>query len=205
MKKVLLMIALPVCLVMGQDQPELPGWGVYVGYGMMGATGDDFGSDSTTTTGGIGFGVSKGVWLGGMPLQVGVGLHPRGWKWESESDGFTRSQDWKLQYVDLWAQMPYPLGPVFLSAGVNVGMFVGGTAEAILKGSFYGYDFDESETTDIASEAFGLDYGLNFGVAYPIGDTGAQVGVLYVLGLAELGDDMEGTFNGLFFNAGYSF
>ena len=31
MKKVLLTIALPVCLVMGQDQPELPGWGVYGG------------------------------------------------------------------------------------------------------------------------------------------------------------------------------
>ena len=202
MKKVLLMMALLVCFVMGQDQPELPGWGVYVGYGQMGATGDDFGSDSTTTTGGPGFGVSKGVWLGGMPLQVGVGLHPRGWKWESESDGFTRSQDWKLQYLDLWAQMPYPLGPVFLAAGVNVGMFVGGTSEEGLE--FLGESID-TEESKLDSDAFGLDYGLNFGVAYPIGDTGAQVGVLYVLGLAGLGEDMEGTFNGLFFNAGYSF
>jgi len=38
MKKLFMIIALPVCLVVGQDQPELPGWGVYVGYGMMGAT-----------------------------------------------------------------------------------------------------------------------------------------------------------------------
>ena len=124
MKKVLLMMALLVCLVMGQDQPELPGWGVYVGYGQMGATGDDFGSGSTMTTGGLGFGVSKGVWLEGIPLQVGVGLHPRGWKKEIEDGDFKSTQDSKLQYLDLWAQMPYPLGPVFLAAGVNVGMFV---------------------------------------------------------------------------------
>jgi len=199
MKKVLLMIALPICLVMGQDQPELPGWGVYVGYGMMGATGDDFGSDSTTTTGGIGFGVSKGVWLGGMPLQVGVGLHPRGFKKEIEEGDFKSTQDWKLQYLDLWAQMPYPLGPVFLAAGVNVGMFVGGTAEVGLE--FLGESISEESKLD--SDAFGLDYGLNFGVAYPIGDTGAQVGVLYVLGLEE--SNVGAKFNGLFFNAGYSF
>ena len=203
MKKILLMMTLPVCLVMGQDQPELPGWGVYVGYGQMGATGDDFGSDSTTTTGGPGFGVSKGVWLGGMPLQVGVGLHPRGWKWESESDGFTSHQDWKLQYLDLWAQMPYPLGPVFLGVGVNVGMYLSGTAEVGMKGEILGYELDESFTEDLDSDAFGLDYGLNLGVAYPIGDTGAQVGVLYVLGLAE--QTVGAKFNGLFFNAGYSF
>ena len=199
MKKILLMMALPVCLVMGQDQPELPGWGVYVGYGQMGATGDDFGSDSTTTTGGPGFGVSKGVWLGGMPLQVGVGLHPRGFKKEIEEGDFKSTQDWKLQYLDLWAQMPYPLGPVFLAAGVNVGMFVGGTAEVGLE--FLGESISEESKLD--SDAFGLDYGLNFGVAYPIGDTGAQVGVLYVLGLEE--SNVGAKFNGLFFNAGYSF
>ena len=202
MKKVLLMMALLVCLVMGQDQPELPGWGVYVGYGQMGATGDDFGSDSTRTTGGPGFGVSKGVWLGGMPLQVGVGLHPRGWKKEIEEGDFKSTQDCKLQYLDLWAQMPYPLGPVFLAAGVNVGMFVGGTFEKGLE--FLGESID-TEESKLDSDAFGLDYGLNFGVAYPIGDTRAQVGVLYVLGLAKLGEDTKGTFNGLFFNAGYSF
>ena len=203
MKKVLLMITLPVCLVMGQDQPELPGWGVYVGYGMMGATGDDFDPDSMTTLNAPGFGVSKGVWLGGMPLQVGVGLHPRGWKMEADFGDLTMSDTWNLQYLDLWAQMPYPLGPVFLGVGVNVGMYVGGTVETELKGSFLGEDFNESESYDLESDAMGLDYGLNLGVAYPIGDTGAQVGVLYVLGLVE--SNAGATFNGLFFNAGYSF
>ena len=40
MKKVLLTMMLPFCLLIGQDQPELPGWGVYVGYAMVGASGD---------------------------------------------------------------------------------------------------------------------------------------------------------------------
>ena len=99
--------------------------------------------------------------------------------------------------------MPYPLGPVFLGVGVNVGMYVGGTVKSEIKGSFLGLDFNDSSTEDLADDAFGLDYGLNLGVAYPIGDTGVQVGVLYVQGLVE--SNAGATFNGLFFNAGYSF
>ena len=83
MKKVLLTLALPVCLVMGQDQPELPGWGVYVGYGMMGASVDEDAGDLETISA-PGFGVSKGLMLGGLPLQVGLGIHPRGYKSEFE-------------------------------------------------------------------------------------------------------------------------
>jgi hypothetical protein len=122
---------------------------------------------------------------------------------EADFGDLTMSDTWNLQYLDLWAQMPYPLGPVFLGVGVNVGMYVGGTVETELKGSFLGEDFNESESYDLESDAMGLDYGLNLGVAYPIGDTGAQVGVLYVLGLVE--SNAGATFNGLFFNAGYSF
>ena len=64
-----------------------------------------------------------------------------------------------------------------------------------------GYEF--SEEADLESDALGLDFGANLGVYYPIGDTGAQVGVLYVQGLVE--SNAGATFNGLFFNAGYSF
>ena len=201
MKKLFMIIALPVCLVVGQDQPELPGWGVYVGYGMMGATGDDFDPDSMTTLNAPGFGVSKGVWLGGLPLQVGVGLHPRGFKMESEFGDLTSSNTWNLQYLDVWAQMPYPVGPVFLAVGLHVGSFIGGKVKSELSGEFYGFDMSESSELELKGDALGLDYGLNVGVAYPMGK--AQVGVLAVLGLSE--SDIGATFNGLFFNAGYSF
>ena len=56
MKKVLLTIALPLCLVMGQDQPELPGWGVYGGVVMANASGDSL--DGAEAVNLPGFGIS---------------------------------------------------------------------------------------------------------------------------------------------------
>ena len=82
MKKVLLTIALPVCLVMGQDQPELPGWGVYGGVVIANASGDSLeGAEAVNLPG---FGISKGVMLGGLPMQVGVGIHGRGYHMYSD-------------------------------------------------------------------------------------------------------------------------
>ncbi len=193
MKKVLLTLALPVCLVMGQDQPELPGWGVYGGVVIANASGDSLeGAEAVNLPG---FGISKGVMLGGLPMQVGVGIHGRGY--HMDSDGM--HVELKANYLDLWAQVPYPVGPVFLGLGFNVGSFIGGTQK--VEAEFYGLEI--SEEADLESDALGLDFGLNLGVAYPIGDTGAQVGALYVLGLAEPADGIK--FNGLFLNAGYSF
>ena len=193
MKKVLLTLVLPVCLVMGQDQPELPGWGVYGGVVIANASGDSLeGAEAVNLPG---FGISKGVMLGGLPMQVGVGIHGRGY--HMDSDGM--HVELKANYLDLWAQVPYPVGPVFLGLGFNVGSFIGGTQK--VEAEFYGLEI--SEEADLESDALGLDFGLNLGVAYPIGDTGAQVGALYVLGLAEPADGIK--FNGLFLNAGYSF
>ena len=193
MKKVLLTLTLPVCLIMGQDQPELPGWGVYGGVVIANASGDSLeGAEAVNLPG---FGISKGVMLGGLPMQVGVGIHGRGY--HMDSDGM--HVELKANYLDLWAQVPYPVGPVFLGLGFNVGSFIGGTQK--VEAEFYGLEI--SEEADLESDALGLDFGLNLGVAYPIGDTGAQVGALYVLGLAEPADGIK--FNGLFLNAGYSF
>ena len=193
MKKVLLTLALPACLVMGQDQPELPGWGVYGGVVIANASGDSLeGAEAVNLPG---FGISKGVMLGGLPMQVGVGIHGRGY--HMDSDGM--HVELKANYLDLWAQVPYPVGPVFLGLGFNVGSFIGGTQK--VEAEFYGLEI--SEEADLEDDALGLDFGLNLGVAYPIGDTGAQVGALYVLGLAEPADGIK--FNGLFLNAGYSF
>jgi len=193
MKKVLLTLALSVCFVMGQDQPELPGWGIYGGVIMANASGDSL--DGTEAVNLPGFGISKGVMLGGLPMQVGVGIHGRGY--HMDSDGM--HAELKANYLDLWAQVPYPLGPVFLGFGFNVGSFISGTQK--VEAEFYGLEI--SEEADLESDALGLDFGLNLGVAYPIGDTGAQVGALYVLGLAEPTDGIK--FNGIFLNAGYNF
>ena len=191
MKKSIIMLLLPISLIMGQeDMPELPGWGVYVGYGLMSASGDSL-PDDVTTVGLPGFGVSKGLMVGPLPMQAGIGLHGRGYKIESEG----ATGEMTANYLDVWANVPYPVGPAFLALGINVGTFLGGKTKT--EGAGF------SLTTDLEDDALGLDFGLNVGLGMPIGDTGAQVGVLYLLGLAEPTDGL--TFNGIFFNAGYSF
>ena len=193
MKRVLLTLTLPICLLMGQNQPELPGWGVYGGVVMASASGDSLdGVDAVSLPG---FGVSKGVMLGGLPLQVGVGIHGRGYSMGEEG----MSIELKANYLDVWAQVPYPVGPVFLGLGLSAGAFVGGKSK--LEADFFGEELVIEE--DLDSDALGLDIGLNLGVSYPIGDTGAQVGAMYYLGVAEPTEGMK--FNGIFLNAGYSF
>ena len=195
MKKLLVINVLCVCLLMGQDQPQIPGWGVYIGYGLMGATGDNFDSDLMTTSNALGFGISKGVWLGKLPLQVGIGVHPRGYK---KDNGDETSKILNLNFLDLWAQMPYPIGPMFLGFGLNIGSFINGQSKTEFDNEIG--TFNLNVKTKLKSDAYGLDYGFNFGISYPIGKT--QVGVLYMQGLTEHENGEK--FNGLFFNAGYS-
>ena len=67
----------------------------------------------------------------------------------------------KANYLDLWAQVPYPVGPLFLGLGVNFGAFIGGTQK--VEAEFYGLEI--SEEADLESDALGADVGLNFGVS----------------------------------------
>ena len=187
MKKVFLMITIPVCLLMGQDQPQLPGWGVYVGGGSFSASIDDFDSDSVkSNTLFPSVGISKGVMAGGFPLLVGVGYHQRGYA----ADLFGAEMKVSYNTLDVWAMMPYPMGPATLNAGVMVGTFLDGKVEWL----GIEEDFEDEDLPD------GLDYGVMLGVGYPVGPLNLNVG--YALGLA---DHDGGSFNGLFFNAGYAF
>ena len=188
MKKVFLIIALPVCLVIGQEQPELPGWGVYVGAGMVGASGDSL-SGTTSTLTVPSFGISKGVMLGGMPLFVGLGVHPRGFK--NEDEGL----EWEVNanFLDVWAVLPYPVGPAFLQVGFLAGVDVGGTQKVAI--DFYGMTISDEGDTEL-----GLDYGLLAGLGVPLGPV--NLNLFYVQGMA----DHDGiTFNGMGANLGYSF
>ena len=176
-------------LAQEETQPELPGWGIYGGLGLMSAYGDDA-PDNPEFNMLPGGGVSGFVMAGPIPMQVGIGIHGRGVK----ADVMGTEMSISANYLDLWAQIPYPVGPAFLGAGFQVGTFLSGKQE-------YG-----SMEEDLEKDDYALDYGLNFSLGYPIGDTGAQVGVLYLLGLApQGGDDVDMKWNGFFLNAGYSF
>ena len=137
-------------------------------------------------------GIYKGVMLGSFPVNVGVGFGNRGWSIKYNSIESTVIH----HYLDLMVGVGYPMGPVNLT-----GLF--------LLGSSMGSGKIESDgtETDYPDEDFGenTDYGLMFGLNYPINDNiGLDVG--YYLGLAEVGPSGgEVKHNGIAFSLGYRF
>ena len=196
MNKKFITVMLPLCLLFGQsDQPELPGWGVYIGGGMVSAGGDSVDFEGVTVKSLTAFpniGITKGVSLGGFPMIVGIGMHKRGYSMEIDFFGEAFTSDVNMNYLDIWASVPYPVGPVTLNAGFLVGSFLSGTM-TILE-----IDVDMVEGPDA------LDYGLLLGVGYPlpIMDNALGLHVGYYLGLAD-NDGVK--FNGLYMNMGYNF
>ena len=193
--KYILSIILALATFLSAQEPELPGWGVYVGAGLGSATfEDDMGAD-------IGFepalpfiGVNKGVMLG-LPLIVNVGFGKRSYNMEMNLLGETVTSSASLDYLDIAAFMPYPLGPGFAQLGALYGTPLGGKATMELGGS--------EESDDIESDDMDPDFGLVLAYAYPINEQ-ISVNAGYYLGLAEQSDGGP-KFNGLFVLLGYTF
>ena len=100
-----------------------------------------------------------------------------------------------MDYLDIGAQMPFPLGPGFAQIGALFGTPLGGKVTV---------DMDGNEATeDIDSGDLDPDYGLMFSYSYPISE---QLSVTpgYYLGLAEQSDGGP-KFNGIFLLLGYTF
>ena len=133
------------------------------------------------------------MFLGGVPLIVGAGYHPRGYTYEFDN-AFTGSKtevETQVNMLDVWASVPYPIGDrAILQAGFLLGTCLGGTQKT---------DDEEEDIDDIEGE---LDYGIMLGGGFAITEQiGVNVG--YYIGLAEFDEMMK--FNGLIFNLGYNF
>ena len=193
--KYTLAIVLALGTLLSAQEPELPGWGIYVGAGMGSAAfEDDMGAD-------IGFepalpfiGVNKGVMLG-LPMVVNVGFGKRSYNMEMDLFGETVTTTTSLDYLDVAAFMPYPLGPGFAQLGALYGTPLGGkfTSES------GGMELSE----DVESDDLDPDFGLILAYAYPINEQ-ISVNAGYYLGLAEQSDGGP-KFNGLFVLLGYKF
>ena len=178
------------------QEPQLPGWGIYVGGAFGGATSVDDLPDGHSIESRLivpNIGVSKGMFLGGVPLIVGAGYHPRGYTYEFDNP-FTGSKtevETQVNMLDVWATVPYPIGDrAILQAGFLLGTCLGGTQKT---------DDEEEDIDDIEGE---LDYGIMLGGGFAITEQiGVNVG--YYFGLAEFDEMMK--FNGLIFNLGYNF
>ena len=178
------------------QEPQLPGWGIYVGGAFGGATSVDdlpygFSFESRLIAPNIG--VSKGMFLGGIPLIVGAGYHPRGFTYRNTlNDGSIEGEvENTYDMFDLWATVPYPIGDrAIIQAGFLLGTCLGGTLNN---------EGEEEDIDDIEGE---LDYGIMLGGGFAITEQiGVNVG--YYFGLAEFDEMMK--FNGLIFNLGYNF
>ena len=178
------------------QEPQLPGWGIYVGGAFGSATSVDDLPDGHSIESRLiapNIGVSKGMFLGGVPLIVGACYHPRGYTYEFDNP-FTGSKtevETQVNMLDVWASVPYPIGDrAILQAGFLLGTCLGGTQKT---------DDEEEDIDDIEGE---LDYGIMLGGGFAITEQiGVNVG--YYIGLAEFDEMMK--FNGLIFNLGYNF
>jgi len=205
--KIILTILVSMTTVMfAQDQPELPGWGVYVGGGSMGVVADDM--EGVTWGRIIGvpvLGISRGLMAGPVPLSVGAGLGKRGFTQEmpnydfmtGEEDGTVKAEN-QYTTLDIWATVPYPVGPAFIQAGFIMGLSLSGTSTS----DFLGTEIELELEGDMLPDP---DLGLMIALAYPINDNiGINVG--YAHGLTNHGDEsMSMNFNGIFGLVGYNF
>ena len=186
------------------QEPQLPGWGVYLGGAFGGATSIDELPDNHSFESRLivpNIGISKGIFLGGIPLIAGVGIHPRGYTYELVHPlrGDDVSSETQINMIDVWAVVPYPIGDrAILQAGFLFGTCLGGTTES-LDFTASGVTKSENDIEDIEGE---FDYGIMLGGGFAITEkVGVNVG--YYIGLAEFDDMVK--FNGLIFNLGYYF
>ena len=186
------------------QEPQLPGWGIYVGGAFGGGTSVDDLPDGHSLESRLiapNIGVSKGMFLGGVPLIVGAGIHPRGYtyKMAHPMTGEDVESEAQANMVDVWASIPYPIGDrAILQAGLLFGTCLGGTTES-LEFTPTGVNKSEEDITDVEGE---LDYGIMLGGGIAITE---QIGINfgYYVGLAEFDEMVK--FNGLIFNLGYNF
>ena len=200
--KYLLTIVLAVSsITIAQDAPQIPGWGVYVGGALNGVTidpeqeGMTYGRELNMPF----VGVSRGIEIPGfpIPLLVGAGLGKRGFNSEHDEADFKSSSS--TNWLDVWATIPYPVGPVIAQVGLVYGTGLGTGVNTIeMNGETTEEDL-EGEFGDVT------DLGLLLGGAYPINEKiGINFG--YALGLKDHGSDgMEMKYNGLYLLLGYNF
>ncbi|OUX34888.1 MAG: hypothetical protein CBE24_00495 [bacterium TMED264] len=211
MKNIVIICLTISTFIVGQDttssvnqEPQLPGWGVYVGGAFGGASSVDDLPDGHSFENRLfvpNIGISKGMFLGGIPLIAGVGIHPRGYTYELANPltGEDVSSETQINMMDVWAVVPYPIGDrAVLQAGFLFGTCLGGTFES-LEFTTTGVTKSEDDIEDIEGE---IDYGIMLGGGFAITEkVGINVG--YYIGLAEFDDMVK--FNGLVFNLGYYF
>ena len=191
MNNLFVILVLSSCFLIGQ---ELPGWGVYTGGAICGVSSDNY--DNVEMQFSLpNIGVTRGVMLSGLPLILGFGLHKRGYKLKTEFN--EKLMD--VSFIDGFGLVPFPVGPTIIQGGLYVGTHAFGNEK---EKEFYQGEWAEEVEKETSSNKFNIDFGVLFGISYPIGPT--AIFLAYQLGLAEHFDERE-RYSGIHFNFGYNF
>ncbi len=198
MRTIVYAIILTISFGVPQDNsaPQVPGWGIYIGGGLVGVWDVEQDTDVKMHSTLPNFGISKGLLLEDTPIIVGLGIHKRGF-----ASGTQYDVDYEviMNYLDFWVTIVKPVDQVnqdFLNIGVLIGTYVNGSVTAHEENVEVKVDLDEGPD--------GLDLALMIGIGLPLTviDNGFALMCGGYLGFA----DHDGfKFNGLYLNLGYNF
>ena len=193
MKRIIILALVISTKIFSQEIPDnFTNFGVYVGGAQLGATAVETLPDGVKIEGVLALpniGIYKGVVVGSFPFNIGLGYGHRGYSMKFGSFEST----FIANYLDLMVGSGYPIGPVNLTGTFLYGISLGsGKVE------------ENGTEGDYPDEDFGKfsDYGLIFGVNYPINES-ISLDAGYYLGLAEVNESVK--FNGITFSLGYRF
>ena len=193
MKRIIILALVISTKIFSQEVPDnFTNFGVYIGGAQLGATAVETQADGVEIKGVLAIpniGVYKGMVLGSFPFNLGLGYGHRGYSMKFGSYESTYIAD----YLDIMVGSGYPVGPVNLTGTFLYGISLGS-----------GKIEENGTEVDYPDEDFGefSDYGLIFGVNYPINES-ISLDAGYYLGLAEVNEAVK--FNGLTFSLGYRF
>lgn len=115
---------------------------------------------------------------------------------ESESyEGMTYSVEMKLKlaYLNIPVMAKYyVMDNLSLEAGPQIGLLLSAKADGKMSYSGMGDGVSESYSQDVKDNFKKIDIGVGLGASYHL-DMGISIGARYVLGLADISDDGEGS------------
>ena len=102
-------------------------------------------------------------------------------------------------FIDGFGLVQFPVGPTIIQGRLYVGTHAFGNEK---EKEFFQGEWAEEVEKETSSNKFNIDFGVLFGVSYPIGPT--AIFLSYQLGLAEHSEERE-RYRSIHFNLGYNF
>ena len=191
---------LPYIATLGvDDESNLSGMGVYISRSIVGPYDDNTLWDLKNVPA-VGVGFSSRLWLNNLPIHVGVGLSPKIWEIKRKQGNRKKIIINKVNYVDLWTRLSFSTMNCIIFSDLNVGTYINGK-RFIEESNASFHELKTITKEDVSNDAFGMDFGISFGLGYQIDKL--QVNLKYIRGLSEPSEDIK--FYGTVLSLGYEF